>query len=253
MKETITLRLTLLGSNSVGKTSLCGQFISHSFNAIYTPTQELSTYRTVTSIENTMVLIQIDDLFPINHPSLLDPQEEHSENRQVFEYIVENKRRNELIKQRNPIFLEKAVDGIIFVFDISNKQSFELIEKMMKYIYNKEKERGREKHPRLTQKILVGNKNDLSKISVIKNHEIERVKKVFGVEYFKTSALYNKGVDNVFKGICKEILMQKHGMQLSRHSTIDSQFGIEEQPQTSIFTWCDCSRRTKNQQLCVVQ
>ena len=244
----IIIRTILLGSSCVGKTSLCGQYASHCFSSGYIPTHDLNTFRILTLMNDIMIHMQIDDLFPINHFSLLDPSQENSKNREIFENIIENKRNQSKKKQKNPIYVEKAIDAIIFVFDISNKESFQLVEKIINYVHNKEQERIREKHPRITAKYLVGNKSDLSG-SPIKINDIERVKNSFGLNYIKTSALTNKNVDELFQEICKGILEEKYSLD-SLHTTVDSEFAIEETSQRDIFSWCDCSKRTKNPQIC---
>lgn len=249
--QVICVRIVMLGCTGVGKTSLCGQFTSHCFCQGIGPTHEIDIFRSLVSIDENAVLVQIDDLFPINHTSLLDPDQEDSENRKVFESIVEN-RKIQTGKQKNPIYAGKAVDGIMFVFDLANKESFELVEKMLGYVVSKENERASNKHPRKTWKVLIGNKTDLSK-NMVKVNEIERTKKRYGVEYYKTSALTGKGVDSAFKFLVRQIFEEKYVGDEVMQKSIDSEFTIEETPQNNFFAWCDCSKRSKKAQVCNLQ
>ncbi|OMJ88669.1 hypothetical protein SteCoe_9372 [Stentor coeruleus] len=243
----ITMRFVLLGSSNVGKTSICSQYVSHSFSKIYTPTSEITTFRTLVEINKLIVLLQIDDLFPINHPSLLDPREENSENKILFEKIVENKKTHEIQRNINPIYTEKAIDGIIFVFDLTSKESFDYVEKIISFITSKEQERLNERHPRLTKKVLLGNKFDLHK-PAITSADIERIKISFNLTYFKTSTKDNRNINESLHFLTETVLNDKKLTQSTNSNTsFDSEFGLQPS-RFSWLTWCDCSRRHKSTQ-----
>ena len=225
-----TIRIVMMGSNSVGKTSLCGLFTSNFFFKEYLPTNDLQTFRKLTEINNTKILLQIDDLFPINHFSLVNSKQESS-NTQIFQKIVENKRTRSQKKYENPIYLEKPIDGFVFVFDLSNKESFEIIEKMINYIFSQELQN---KNRKTTKKILIGNKSDLNK-TVVKNNDTERVKINFGMKFMKTSALTLKNVNAAFESLIKDIVDEKFELDLSHSSVEDTQFITLERPQPGIF------------------
>jgi GTPase SAR1 family protein len=241
------VRLVVLGTVGVGKSSLCGQIIAHDFTHMHTPTDRVSTYRSLIDIGKCLIMVQVDDLFPINHSSLLS--KEVSDNKKVFESVIENKPLSLLVHQENPIFAYKAIDGFLFVFDITSKESFEILEKMIEYVNSKEKERELTKHPRKTKKFLVGNKGDLANPEV-KSNEIERVKQSFQIEYFKISALTNRNVDEMFESIVRQIVEEKYGLDETIESIADSEFDVKAPEKKNLFDWCDCSRRNKDFGMC---
>jgi GTPase SAR1 family protein len=245
----ITIKITVLGSAFVGKTSLCGQFTCNSFSTLYCPTHSFTTFHNLILIDNKLVLVQLDDLFPINHPSITD---RNSYNSEIFGRIIENNLLEDDIIQDNPLYAHKNIDGILFVFDLTDKKSFELIEKLVKYVKSKEYERQSSGNGSFstTNAYLIGNKSDLHGVTV-KNVEIQRVADEFGLKYFKTSALSNRNVGKVFYSLSKAIINEKWGIDLPSQS-MRHEVLVKHNPQSDILGWCDCSKRNKNLQACII-
>lgn len=247
-QKIFTIRLCILGSLEVGKTSLCSQFVSHYFTHDYNKTSALNIFRSLILLNNTPVMLEIDDLFAINHPSL--SQSSDSTNKQTFQKIIENKTSKPTNNQVPSIYSEKKIDGLIFVFDLSSNESFILVEQVIKQVASKEEERVGLRHPKITKKVLVGNKADLSKQSV-KQSEIERLKLSYSMEYFRTSAKNMKSVDSVFRFISTTIFDEKYS-KVHIDTSVDSNLAKPE-TSTGLLAWCDCSKRSKNRAACSIQ
>ena len=88
-------------------------------------------------------------------------------------------------------------DGIIFVFDITNEESFKDLEYWLKDPNNTEKD---------FKKILVANKIDLEKSKSINREKYEQFAKQNNMKCIETSAKDNINVKDIFNEIAKLIL-----------------------------------------------
>lgn len=91
----------------------------------------------------------------------------------------------------------RNVDIILFVFDLTNKQSFRNIE----YWYEEIKSTLKS-HNRL---YLVGTKNDYKNEIYIDNNDIIELSKKYNMKYFDTSSKKNYNINNLFDDIFNEI------------------------------------------------
>ena len=88
-------------------------------------------------------------------------------------------------------------------FDLTNKKSFEEVNYWIEQIEtNKRKD-----YP--IGIVLVGNKCDLKENIVIKEDDIELIKKKYSIEYFSTSAKDGTNVRNAFEYLIKTIIKNK--------------------------------------------
>jgi len=87
--------------------------------------------------------------------------------------------------------------GILFIFDISNKDTFtsmeRWIEEVDKYAMNN------------VRKILVGNKSDMSSQRAVTADDAKALASKVGIPYMETSAKDNVGVTEVFTNLAKTI------------------------------------------------
>ena len=95
----------------------------------------------------------------------------------------------------------KNADGILLVFDVSDRSSYEKIRDWMKQIQT------------FTQKdhigiVLVGNKCDVENREVTKD-EGDTLSKEFGIKYFETSALNNLMIEETFNYLASDIIRIK--------------------------------------------
>jgi Ras-related protein Rab-8A len=95
----------------------------------------------------------------------------------------------------------KNADGILLVFDVSDKNSFEKVREWMKQIQM------------YTQKdsigiVLVGNKCDVEN-RLVSKEEGEAVASEFNIKYFEASALNNYNIEETFNYLSQDIMRIK--------------------------------------------
>lgn len=71
------IHIALLGSSSVGKSSICSRYVNSQFEWIHEITNDTDTYRKLVDLtagneRKQYCILEIDDTFPINHPDLCD-------------------------------------------------------------------------------------------------------------------------------------------------------------------------------------
>lgn len=136
------------------------------------------------------------DVFPHDHP-LLDKEPEHSdlakEMSTTLNDIVKNCKENDKIR------------GYMFVYDASNKYTFESLSCLIETIKEIEKSdrRGKKAIIYTPKKIVIGNKKDLKK----KKQVLEKTdyKKLEGMRFREVSALTNQGIYEAFKILVQDI------------------------------------------------
>lgn len=90
----------------------------------------------------------------------------------------------------------KGADGIVLVYDVSDRNSFEMLRGWITQIST---------HTTKVGIVLVGNKCDKENRKVLKE-EAEDLGKEHGLKYIETSALENIGVEETFDTLGEEIL-----------------------------------------------
>ena len=157
----LNLKVILLGDTTVGKTSIYTQFIKKEF--------KISTLATI-GMDNTKKTIKLDGR-TINL-SILD-----TPGNPTFRNITKNSIRNS--------------DIIIIVFDITNKNSFENLEKWYNFV----------KETLDIDKIVVGiaaNKNDLEEKSEVTPDEYNSFSQNYNVDVFSVSAINYSIIEEMF-------------------------------------------------------
>ena len=104
-----------------------------------------------------------------------------------------------------PNFLDMWVrfaEGILLVFSIDNKESFELIK-------NKREKIITIKNENFIPMILVGNKQDLSDIRQVSYEEAKQLCDSWGIEYIETSAINNYNCKEAFEKLILKIASNK--------------------------------------------
>ena len=164
-----TLKILLLGDSGVGKTCLMIKFTDKKFNENNSSTIGLEIKNKIIQIDDKQIKLNILD----------------TAGQEKYRSITKN-------------FIRNA-DGIIFVFDLSDKDSFKNIKDWL--ITTDEVKNN-------FQKILVGNKLDLSKRDIEKE-KAEEYSENHGMNYFETSAKKGTNVELIFKEIAGLILSNK--------------------------------------------
>ena len=170
------IKLALLGDANVGKTSILNRFMKRDFNS-----KEISTIGMEQSRKK--LEIEIGNQKVISILKIYDSAGQERYKSIALSYI-------------------KAIDGIILIYDISNRQSFfDLKDWIKKITDNIEKK---------IKMIVIGNKNDLEK--EVEENEINDllnlIKKKNNDEcsYLESSAKNNYNIDLIFQTISEEII-----------------------------------------------
>ena len=163
------LSILLLGNSDTGKTSLLMKYAKNQYKENYVSTVGLDSVVKDLKINEENVRLHIMDT---------SGQERY--------------------KSLSQSYYQK-VDGIIFVFDVTNRESFEGIKYWLKdaLSYNKE-----------IVYVIVGNKIDLKNIIAV-NKNVVKGQKIFkDIKYFETSAKENTNVEKPFEELANLILQK---------------------------------------------
>ena len=180
MYET-NLSILLLGASDTGKTSLLMR---------YTKNQYKDSYISTVGLDSTLKKLIIDG-------------------EEVNLHIMDTSGQ-ERFKSLSQSYYKKA-DGVIFVFDVTNKESFEAIKYWLKDVqsYNSD-----------IVYVIVGNKIDLKNIIEIDENNIKAEEIFKDKKYFETSAKDNINVEKPFEELAN-LIIQKLNEQ-GKHSISDS-------------------------------
>ena len=163
----INLKILLIGDSSVGKSSILLKYIEDKFSENYVSTIGIE-YKIKTLIINwKKVLLRIWD----------------TSGQERYRSITQNFYRN--------------ANGILFIFDITNKETFENIKN---WIIDSDSEDNQ------VIKVLVGNKIDIDENRKIDNDIIQKYAEKKGMKYYETSAKEGINIDLVFRKIAELIL-----------------------------------------------
>ncbi|MHA2363382.1 MAG: Rab family GTPase [Candidatus Hodarchaeales archaeon] len=169
-KNAVAAKIILLGDGAVGKTALVQRWATDKFQSRYTAT---------IGVDICSKSVSLEDGREIRFDAWDIAGQEH------FKLI-----RTKFYKQAS---------GALLVFDVTNKQSFNHLEKWIeetKTIIKTE-----------LPFILLGNKVDLDDMRLISTEEIKKKADELGITtYFETSALNGENVKEAFKSLAKVIL-----------------------------------------------
>jgi small GTP-binding protein len=145
--------IALCGSASVGKTSLCLQFVRSTFPSVYIPTTE-DHYRQVKSIDGRSYALEIIDTAG------------HFDNPAQLNAII------------------READGFMLVFDLTNMQSYAEIANYHERILDIKHSQRISRVPIL----LVGNKADLKSKRTVPSEVAAKLAKIWNCRFIETSA-----------------------------------------------------------------
>ena len=167
MDTTITLKIILVGDSSVGKTSLLLKYTKGGFEENYMSTIGVDFKLKSIEVNNYKVNLKIMDTCG-----------------------------QERFKSLNKNFYSSA-DGIMFVFDVTQKLSFKSIEGWLKEPLD---------FTSKFKKILIANKIDLENIREVNKEMIEKYANKEKMIYFETSAKTGVNVDESFNKLAELII-----------------------------------------------
>ena len=166
----ICLKILLVGDSSVGKTTLLLKYVDGQFSENHITTIGVEYKDKELIVNNRKVNIQIWD----------------TSGQERYQSITKNFYRN--------------ADGILFVFDVTNEDSFNHLKKWLITSEDIEKD---------FKKIIVGNKMDLEDKIVINKEKADKFAEKKNMKCFLTSAKDGTNVDVIFQEIAELILANK--------------------------------------------
>ena len=167
------IQLIIIGESNVGKTSLIRRYTNNLFNTNHLETVGIEFNTREEKINNKIIKVKIWD----------------TAGQEIFQSLTKN-------------FYRKA-DGIIIVFDVGNKESFEKLHDWIKSVYDNI-DSYREMHL-----IIVGNKNDLEENRQVTQEEGVKLSEYFEIPYFEASAKNGNGVRTFMMKIIEDVINNK--------------------------------------------
>ena len=160
------LKIILLGETSVGKSSIIKRYSDNKFEDIFISTIGVDLIEKEITINGHKIILNIMDTSG-----------------------------QERFKSLSKTYI-RASDGIIFVYDITNEESFKAINTWIKLADDQEEG---------FQAILVGNKIDLKDLREITKDEMNDFAEKNNLKCFETSAKENINIELIFKTIAELI------------------------------------------------
>jgi small GTP-binding protein len=175
------LQLIIVGESCVGKTSLLYKYTQGTFRESYLSTIGLEYFTSDEKINGKHIKVKIWD----------------TAGQEEYKSLTKNYFHN--------------ADGIIIVYDVSKKSTFDKVQEWVNSIYDYSDS---EKN---VQKVLVANKIDLER--EVSKEEGEKMAESFEIPYFETSAKEDFAIKDVMKRIIEDSLnnidFNKKGERLS--------------------------------------
>ena len=169
MSEINEINILVLGNGSVGKSSIIIKYIDNKFSLNYLTTLGLDFKQKKIKLENGKEI-----------------------NLKIFDTAGQERYKSVSIS-----FIKKA-DGVLLIYDISNRNSFEAINGWIQSLTDV----GKENIP----VILVGNKCDLTEdIRKVSNEEGIQKSNEYNIPFFETSCKNGININEVFDKIIEEI------------------------------------------------
>lgn len=161
-------KVLLLGDAGVGKTSLMWRFSEDVFNKTYISTIGIDFKLRTIEVQGKRVRLQVWD----------------TAGQERFHAIS--------------VSYYRTAVGIMLVYDITRRHSFENIAKWLRNIDEHAKED--------VIKLLIGNKCDLHGPRAVKREEGEKLAEEYDMSFFETSAKENESIEEAFECIAKEVM-----------------------------------------------
>jgi small GTP-binding protein len=173
-KTQYRFKVIVVGDPAVGKTTLILRFVDKAFKKLYVPTIGVQTSTKLVKLK--------------------DPQDSY------VELIIWDIAGQEKFNQLRKLFYSGA-DGVIFVFDVTNKQTFVNTASWFKDV--------QQNLDREWKGIILANKIDLKDNRVIGPKAGQVIAEKTGLDYLETSARTGVNVDLLFQLLSKKILGTK--------------------------------------------
>ena len=188
-KGRFKLKITLIGSSGVGKSSLIFHFINNSYNEIKIATIGCDKFNKIETIRNQDIILNIWD----------------TAGQERFKAITKS--------------FFKAADGIVFVYDVTNKPSFENIKNWIKDAESKAND---------FKIIIVGNKIDLNDSREVSFEEGKNLAKKKNCPFFESSAKDKINIDEIFITLLEEILKAQKNIKEEKKNEGENKIILEK-------------------------
>eukprot|EP00767_Chilomastix_cuspidata_P002467 gnl/Chilomastix_cuspidata/2593.p1 GENE.gnl/Chilomastix_cuspidata/2593~~gnl/Chilomastix_cuspidata/2593.p1 ORF type:complete len:210 (-),score=73.80 gnl/Chilomastix_cuspidata/2593:291-920(-) len=192
----IVYKILVIGNSRVGKTCILERYTNDSFTETTMTTVGIDFHTSEVTVDDTPVSLQIWD----------------TAGQERFRTIVSS-------------YYRHAV-GIILVYDITNRTSFDQISDWLDDIALNSSEG--------VVKMLVGNKRDLKYMRLVSESEAAALAEARGMAFMETSAKTGEGVDEVFQRLA-ELTHAAHAAQCGGQDEPESSdaLDIREDPESS--------------------
>ena len=199
-------KIVLIGDTSVGKTNILSKYLSDEFDPESKATVGVEFGTKNFKIENNIVKVQIWD----------------TAGQERYRSIT------------NAYY--KGAKGALLVYDITNKKSFDNLDKWISDL----KTNGDEK----ISIVLLGNKSDLESQRVISTEEGKNKAELFKFAFMETSALNGNNIEKAFDELIKEVykdnheLFEKQAKVEMKDKGIDLEQGKSGENKDNEKKWC---------------
>jgi len=174
-KIKLSLKILLIGDSQVGKTSLLLKYTEHVF-----PVEHIAT-----------IGVEYKDKFIVKDNYNIRLQIWDTAGQERFHSITKNIYRN--------------ANGVLFVYDITNQESFNNIKNWIKDLQNVGND---------IKGVIIGNKLDLEQKRDVSKEDLEEIGKKNQMPFLETSAKQNINVNEGFDLLVNELLKGKNENQI---------------------------------------
>jgi Ras-related protein Rab-1A len=182
-----TIKLLLIGDSSVGKTNFIFRFVDNRFQTVHLTTIGFDFKSKIVTLPNSKKTLKL----------------------QIWDTAGQER----YMSLNQNLFLK--VHGVILMYDISNRDSFDHLTKWLDLIKDAIND---------IPIVLVGNKIDKEEERLVSYNEGEQLAKELNISFFESSGKENKNVKEPFYSLCEEIINK---MKNERTST--NNFSINNQ------------------------
>jgi len=167
------IKLMLIGDSGVGKSSLLTRFTMDAFDAAFTPTIGIDFKLRTIELDGKRIKLQFLD----------------TAGQERFRTITTAHYRN--------------AQGVMLVYDITSEASFRNIEGYVQRVEQCQRQP--------FNKILIGNRGDLSELRKVTPGEGKNLADQLGMKFFETSSKTNTNVEEAFLEVAREVVQRFEG------------------------------------------
>ena len=179
--DEITLKILLLGDTTVGKTSILLKYTDGYFPTTYVSTIGVEYKAKKLNINGNIIKLQIWD----------------TAGQERFKSITHN--------------YFKGADGILFVYDITQKKTFDNLKSWIK---------DSEESNQNFKKVIIGNKIDRENERKVPNESLKKFCDERKIKGFEASAKFGDNIDESFEALIKMIIGEKTKDELAKAYTM---------------------------------